>query len=207
MTVCGCNVGQQNDWLITQHISRRIPTTLLPQVTVIVEFEFSSCDIVARTFSIWKYDSSTIDATLARDTSKYTQAANIAPEDTTGNVRQNETREIDFSGSETGFYLAIRNEDSCLFIHRVLVFYYVCPGITENLIIYPEILAPPISPTSQPITVNGGVRCVANSATAGGGNPILTCSQGGIWSIIVNCTCNPGFSMNADGTACIGKYE
>ena len=210
VTVCGFNVGQQNNWLITQHISRQT-TTLLPQVTVIVEYEFSDCvtDTVmncARTFSIWKYDSSIINATLARDTSKYTQVANIAPEDTTGDVRQNETREIDFSGSETGFYLAVRVENSCLLINRVLVFYYVCPGITENLIIHPEILAPPISPTSQPINVNGG-RCVQNAVTTGGGNPILTCSQGGVWSIIVNCTCNPGFFMNADGTACIGKYE
>ena len=208
VTVCGFNTGQQNNWLITQHISRQT-TTLLPQVTVIIEYEFSNCDTVMncpRTFSIWKYDTSTIDTTLARDTSKYTPVANIAPGDTSGNVRQNETIEIDFSGSETGFYLAIRDEDSCLFIHRVLVFYYVCPEITENLIIHPEILAPPISPTSQPINVNNG-RCVPNAATTGGGNPILTCSQGGIWSIIVNCTCDPGFSMNADGTACISKYS
>ena len=206
--VCGFNVGQQNNWLITQHISRQT-TTLLPQITVIVEYEFSNCEIImncARTFSVWKYDNSTVDATLARDISKYTQVAAIAPEDTTGSVRQNGTVEIDFSGNETGFYLAIRDEDSCLLIHRVLVFYYVCPAITENLIIHPETLAPPISPTSEPINVDGG-RCVPNASSAVGSNPVLTCSQGGIWSVIVNCTCDPGFSMNADGTACIGKYS
>ena len=160
----------------------------------------------ARTFSVWKYDNSTVDATLARDTSKYIQVAAIAPEDTTGIVRQNETIEVDFSGSETGFYLAIHDEDSCLLILRVLVFYYVCPAITENLIIHPETLAPPISQTSQPINVNGG-RCVPNASSAVGSNPVLTCSQGGIWSVIVSCMCDPGFSMNADGTACICKFS
>ena len=121
VTVCGFNVGQQNNWLITQHISRQT-TTLLPQSTVIVEFEFSSCETVincARTFSIWKYENSTVNATSAQDTSKYNQVAAVAPEDTTGSVRQNETIEIDFSGNETGFYLAIRDENSCLLIHRV----------------------------------------------------------------------------------------
>ena len=208
VTVCGFNIGQQNNWLIIQHISRQT-TTLLPQITVIIEYEFSNCETVincARTFTIWKYANSTVDATLARDTSKYTQVVAIAPEDTTGSVRQNETIEVDFLGSETGFYLAIRDEDSCLLIHRVLVFYYVCPAITENLIIHPEILAPPISPTSQPINVNGG-RCVPNASFAVGSNPVLTCSQGGIWSVIVNCMCNRGFTMNADGTACIGKFS
>ena len=64
LTVCGFNVGQQNNWLITQHISRQT-TTLLPQITVIVEYEFSNCETVmncARTFSVWKYDNSTVDA-------------------------------------------------------------------------------------------------------------------------------------------------
>ena len=206
MIVCGFNVGQQDNWLITQHISRQTDT-LLPQVMVIVEYEFSSCEAVqncARTFSVWRYDTSTINATAARDTTKYTQVANVAPEDITGDERQNETIIIDFTGSEIGFYLAVRDQDSCLFIHRILVFYYVCPAVTENLIVYPEILAPPISIPSVPISVNGG-QCVENANPTVGDNPILTCSQGGVWSIISGCTCNSVFSMNADGTACIGR--
>ena len=203
--MCGFFAGPQNNWLITQHISRQTDT-LLPQVTVIVEYEFSSCEAVsncARTFSVWRYDTSTMNATAARDTTKYTQVANIVPQDTTGDERQNETINMDFTGSETGFYLAIRDQDSCLFITRIVVFYYVCPAVTENLIIFPEVLAPPISTTSQPISRNG--QCVENASPPMGGSPILTCSQGGVWSIISNCTCNPGFSMNADGTACIGR--
>ena len=206
MTVCGFNVGLQDNWLITQHISRQTDT-LLPQVTVIVEYEFSSCEAAsncARTFSVWRYDTSTIDVSAARDTTKYTQVANIAPEDITGQHRQNETINMDLTGSETGFYLAIRDQDSCLFITRIVVFYYVCPAVTENLIIYPEILTPPISTTSQPISVNGG-QCVGKASPTVGDNPIVTCSQGGIWRIITGCTCNSGFSMNADGTACIGR--
>ena len=204
--MCGFLAGLQNNWLITQHISRQTDT-LLPQVTVIVEYEFSSCNATsncARTFSVWRYDTSTIDATAARDTTKYTQVANIAPEDTTGQDRQNETIDIDLTGSETGFFLAVRDQDSCLFVHRILLFYYVCPAVTENLIIFPETLAPPISTTSQPISVDEE-QCVGNASPTVGDNPIVTCSQGGIWSIITGCTCNSGFSMNADGTACIGR--
>ena len=205
MTVCGFNVGLQDNWLITQHISRQTDT-LLPQVTVIVEYEFSSCDAASdcsRTFSVQRYDTSTINATAARDTTEYTQVANVAPEDITGDERRNDTINMDFTSSETGFYLAVRDQDSCLFITRIEVFYYVCPAVTENLIIFPEVLAPPISTTSQPISRNG--QCVENASPLVGGSPILTCSQGGVWSIISGCTCNPGLSMNADGTACIGR--
>ena len=116
MFVCGFLAGLQNNWLITQHISRQTDT-LLPQVTVIVEYEFSSCNVTAncaRTFSVWRYDTSTIDVTAARDTTKYTQVANIVPGDTTGQDRQNETIDMDLTGSETGFFLAIRDQNSCL---------------------------------------------------------------------------------------------
>ena len=206
MFACGFTIGLQDNWLITQHISRQTDT-LLPQVTVIVEYEFSSCEAAsdcARTFSVQRYDTSTINATAARDTTKYTQVANVASEDITGDERQNETINMDFTGSETGFYLAIRDQDSCLFVTRILVFYYMCPAVTENLIIFPETLAPPISTTSQPISVDGE-QCVENASPTVGDNPIVTCSQGGIWSIIIDCTCNSGFSMNVDGTACIGR--
>ena len=38
LQVCGFTIGRQDNWLITQHISRMVNGTALQQVTVQVEF-------------------------------------------------------------------------------------------------------------------------------------------------------------------------
>ncbi len=44
VSVCGFNTGNQNNWLITQHINRVVNGTKLPQVSVLVEFEQAGCN-------------------------------------------------------------------------------------------------------------------------------------------------------------------
>ena len=47
LSVCGFMLGRQDNWLITQHISRIIggTETQLPQVSVLLEFQLVGCDI------------------------------------------------------------------------------------------------------------------------------------------------------------------
>ena len=43
--VCGFDVGPQNNWLITQHISRQLSDgQLLDYVSVQIEYELNGCD-------------------------------------------------------------------------------------------------------------------------------------------------------------------
>ena len=134
MTSCGFKDGVQDNWLITQFINR--PTadgTRLPQVSIKVEFEQEGCiEGCSRISSWYGYETSTINSVAARNTSNYVLISRLVPND---NSLQNQTRYLNFGTNENGFYLAIRDEDTCLAVTRVLVFYNVCPQETVGLMI------------------------------------------------------------------------
>ena len=155
VSVCGFTAGRQDNWIITQHISRMVNGTALEQVTVQVEFIMDTCNIqnnCRRSFSIQKYETSTINVTAARNLSNYEFVSRIVPRDGSGSVRENGSVNINFATEATGFYLGIQDVGSCIVVHRVLVFYYVCPAVTSDLIARPETIAPIIggtAPTAQ----------------------------------------------------------
>ena len=208
VTVCGFRAGTQDNWIITQHISRMVNGTALQQVTVQVDFLMNTCDIennCRRSFAIHKYETSTINTAAARNLSNYEHVGKIVPRDGSGSVIENGSVNINFAtGLETtGFYLGIQDETSCVVIHRVLVFYYVCPAVTSDLITRPETIAPIIGGTA-PVQVVG--QCVENASPESGVQPRLTCSQKGVWSG-AGCVCNPGFKPSSDGRSCEGMLS
>ena len=88
----------------------------------------------------------------------------------------------------------------------MLVFYYVCPAVTDDLIIHPETIAPVVG-DSTPIEVVG--QCVENASPENVTGPRLTCSQNGVWSAIsgAGCVCSPGFEASSDGRSCEGMLS
>ena len=180
--------------------------TALQQVTVQVDFIMNTCDIennCRRSFTIHKYETSTINTTAARNLSNYELAGQIVPTDGSGSVRENGSVNINFDTEATGFYLGIRDVSSCIVIHRVLVFYYVCPAETSDLITRPETIAPIIG-ASTPVQVVG--QCVEGTRPENGVQPGLTCSQNGVWSVNIGagCVCSSGFQSSSDGRSCVG---
>ena len=147
--VCGFDVdpGPQSNWLITQHISRQLSDEqLLDYVSVQIEYELNGCDVsrqCRQSFDVFRWDTSDIDSAAARDVSKYMFVERISPEDTSGTMRANSTLTMDLTSvTETGLYLALVDLSTCIAVHRLLVFYYVCPAETSNLITRPETIAP-----------------------------------------------------------------
>ncbi len=185
---------------------------MLNQVVIVVEFEFNGCissGACTQTFSIHHYSTSTIDAATAANVANYELLDTIAPDDVTGVLRQNATVYFDFGQSvtATGFYLAIRDVSTCVFIHRVLVYSTVCPNITQSLVNLPETIAPAQQLTGQSETflVTTGT-CVENSSPEfGQANPEVNCLAGGQWTPMLECMCDDGFHSNSDGTACLGE--
>ncbi len=215
MFVCGFEVPGQDNWLITQHISREVGGTLLDQVVVIVEFEFNGCissGDCSQTFSVHHYGTSTIDAGTAANVANYGLLDTNAPDDVTGALRQNATvyftfDEFMYADTTTGFYLAIRDVSTCIFIHRVLVYYAVCPNIIQDLVNLPETIAPAQQLTGQsdPILVTTGT-CVENSSPEfDQPNPEVNCLDGGQWTPRLECVCDDGFHANGDNTACLSE--
>ena len=115
-------------------------------------------------------------------------------------VMQDRTCQYKYTTAATRFYLGIRDETLCVFVDRVLVFYYVCPAETSDLIIRPERIALFIGNSySAPILVDG--ECVENSSPA-------TCSQNGVWGGIdgAGCVCDTGFQQSLDGRSRVGMF-
>ena len=205
MIICGFSVGPQNNWLITQYISRRVGDVLLPQVSVQVVFGPLRCGGMTcqRRFVINMYETSTEMSTIARETGNYQQVSRVVSNDTM--TSQNQTREVDFSTDAEGFYIAIMDEGTCIVLQRLVVFYNVCPGGPGDLVMRPETIAPPIGHNSQPLEVTA--QCVEGASPIGGGEVRLNCNQGGEWTIISGsgCSCDLGFNMSTDGRTCVGK--
>ena len=209
VSVCGFTAGRQDNWLITQHISRMVNGTVLEQVTVQVDFTLNSCmrNDCTRRFAIQRYETSIINVANARNLRNYQLVNRIDPrDDLTPTVRENASLEIGFRRQDTGFYLGIQDITSCLTIHRVLVFYYVCPAMTSDLIIHSETIAPVVG-DSTPVEVVG--QCVENASPENGIEPRLTCSPMGIWSVIsgAGCVCNSGFQSTSDDRSCEGMLS
>ncbi len=212
MFVCGFEVPGQDNWLITQHISREVGGTVLDQVVIVVEFEFNGCissGACTQSFFIHHYGTSTADAVAAANVANYGLLDTIAPDDVTGVLRQNATVYFTFdvflyADTTTGFYLAIRDVSTCVFIHRVLVYYAVCPNIIQDLVNLPETIAP-AQQLQGPILVTTGT-CVENSSPEfGQANPEVNCLSGGQWTPRLRCVCDDGFQANSDSTACLSE--
>ena len=117
VAVCGFRAGRQDNWIITQHISRMVNGTALQQVTVQLDFIMNTCNIVnncRRSFAIHKYETSTINTTAASNLSNHEFVGRIVPRNGSGNVRENGSVNINFATEETSFYLGIQDETTCI---------------------------------------------------------------------------------------------
>ena len=144
-----------------------------------------------------------MNTTAARNLSNYEFVDQIVPRNGSGSVRENGSVNINFTTEATGFYLGVRDVDSCIVIHRVLVFYYVCPAVTSDLIARPETIAP-ISGASQVVG-----QCVENARPESGAGPLFVCSQNGVWSLCIGtgCMCGSGYQSSSNNRSCVGTLS
>ena len=136
------------------------------------------------------YETSTENAAAARTLSNYRQVQRVSPDVITG-VRVNETVMIGFSTDHSFFYFA---KTSCIAIVRLMVFYYICPQQTADLIIYPETFALSGNQAGIPL-VSVTANYVASAEPENGLAPLLNCLNEGIWSLVpaAGCRCITGF--------------
>ena len=98
--------------------------TRLPQVSVLIEFELQGCDNTLncqRTFNTHIYETSTENATAARNINNYRQVQRVSPNLTNGS-RVNATITVSFNSGHSSFHFAIQDETSCLVITRMIIF-------------------------------------------------------------------------------------
>ena len=190
--VCGYSEGLQENWLITQHINTVLPGgERLRKVTAQFEGTLNGCDIsrqCRQSFEVHKWLTSTIDRSAAANTDNYVTVDRVSPDVSDGIMSFVEYVDIDLD-AEDGLYLAVVDRSTCIVLTRLLVFYYVCPEETSELISRPEVLGSQVSVTGE---------CVENSSTMSGSAPVLSCSDRGEWQVIIPCLCNPGYEKSQD---------
>ena len=208
--MCGFSAGVQDNWLITQFINRTVDGVRLPQVRVQFDYQQSDCPQnvgCQRTFGVHKYERSSVDPAAARNTSNYVLVNRLTTRDTVaGQADQNETQNIDFTTNNSGFYLGVQDESTCILIKRLLVYYHVCPNETVGLVVRPETIAPSIGSGMQlEVTAN----CIANARPVTGESAKLTCGERGVWfqPSVTGCVCNDGFIASEDGRSCLCKKK
>ena len=116
-------------------------------------------------------------------------------------MRTNATLTMDLTSvTETGLYLALVDLSTCIVVYRLLVFYYVCPAETSNLITRPETIAPESAIPGQ---------CTENSSPTSSDQPLVSCTDMGTWDTIIGCACDPrfqGVTESGTVTSCSGIY-
>ena len=91
---------------------------------------------------------------------------------------------------ETGFYLALRDQGTCVEIPRILVYRLNCAAFQDGLVLYPDNPAPISGFT--PVAVS----CVNNAAVSSP-SPHVSCSSDGEWGPEApTCGCSPGYEIN-----------
>ncbi len=180
----------------------------LSHVNIQIDYRMSDCNMGCQSsFNLELWETSVANSMESRNTLNYRRLATVLRSNSSTGLDKQETIQASFITNETGFYLAIVDEGSCITILRVVVFYYVCPAMVTDLIIHPEVEAPPISPTLEAKLELG--QCINGTVGVPTANISLSCSPTGVWSTFhdgAHCRCDPGFAPFNDAS-CRGKTE
>lgn len=196
--MCGYATGPQNNWMITQHISRQVLVDSVNVTLPVIQLKFylsidpcpSSASSCVEALSLYVWETSTQNAMSAADTDNYHFIANLSPE------TQEQT--IHFSSVQhSGFYLGIRDNGTCARVHHVLVYYTTCEAATVELVSVNKTVF------NSSSAVQG--ECVADSVAIHETGPSLVCSVRGEWSVDRGCQCTTQHYMDNTVQKCLGE--
>ena len=217
--MCGYTVGDQNNWLFTQHISKAIPPTSTDSYTVRVfvnvTYALQSCRIRNRCnpqFRVLKYITNSMqEMETCSDTSRYS-GSGIMPSNTVGSETTDgvvsDLRYFDMTTSEDGLYLALQDSSAgnlrgtCVGVNRLTVYRHQCPAQAVGLVRYPATQAPVSG------TVSVQTQCVDN-AHRSSSSLSVRCDSDGHWSSgSPECECDLGYrEVTQNGKRmCEGKW-
>ena len=218
--VCGYVLGDQNNWLFTQHISKAIPATdtYTIRVFVNVTYTFMTClesNMCNRQFKILKYITNSPQRRSAcSDTGLYS-GSGIMPNNTILrgiDMVATDQRYFDMSTSQDEFYLALHDfsrntsqyhlRGTCVNIYRLIVYRHECPAQAVGLVRYPATQAPVSG------TVSVQTQCVDN-AHGSSSSLSVRCDSDGHWSSgSPECECDLGYREVTQNSSqvCEGKW-
>ena len=214
--VCGWQRdGGQDNWLFTQHISQDFdPNTYNYPVEIHVELVYALSSCRKRfgcdpTFKLYNYTTNTMQLPSTSgngfmNTANYMQFAKAKPADTIRTFT--ETFNFTLQPSDTGFYLGIRDNGTCVGISRVRVYRDNCQSFQRGLVLYPDAPAPAPDADLDPESnfVNIAISCVPNAIITGSVYQVK-CYGNGTWDSDVTPVCECRLGYEDRGTECFSK--
>ena len=110
-----------------------------------------------------------------------------------------ETRSLPVSGA--GLYIAVRDQGSCTTIVSIVVYYYVCPPVVNNLAVFRR--TPAGRHLTDVLAVHG--VCVSHAHTRPPHlSPTYLCTSTGSWYLYTGgtCHCETGYQPDAESNQC-----
>ena len=182
--------------MITQYINTS--TTEVTDLNVSATFATSPIPCVAgqclQNVPVRVYWTNTPNETERNTASNYNTVATRLLHTTNDGQRESDHEVVEVPSNTTGLYLALVDEGTCVSISRLVVSYNVCPEQTQNLIVYPQIIAPTARTISFKMVP---ASCVDGASMTG--TTMLVCTVGGLWGAphppADTCQCDPGYQM------------
>ena len=115
---------------------------------------------------------------------------------------------IPLDGTATGLHLAfvVSAPGACITITRIVLFYYACPEKVEDLVKFPETVAPTME---SPEAVLVEPNCTSNAKFASSVEGQLECHALGVWqSNEIHCLCDRGYFLSGGSSSqtCQGDH-
>lgn len=189
---CNYKTPGQDNWLITQYITKEISHEKDVSVKVDIDWRLSSCSgACKRTLEVHRFLS---DSEELPDVNKATDTliGEVSSKQSSG--EGSTALSFTLAAEKNGFYLGVRSTGSCYMIYRIAAYCLRCPAKNDSLVLYPEVAAP----ASGEIQVDAA--CV-DGATAVG-SLRLSCNSDGEWTGSPACTCDCGYIE--DSSSCKG---
>ena len=206
-------MGNSRSWIFTQYIALTASVDYAVRVYVDTSYTLHQCDRNCDEFTAMNYITNSEDTRRRLDPDNYDDiefesggshsrfARASGPSEDPDNVTGNKVHYFDLENTDTGFYLAIENDERmCVTVSRVLVYTQVCPATESGLVRYPATLRP----------VSGSVgavgACTEDAHHTELSRPgLLRCRWRGGWSNDQTvCECDQGYYQ--ENNSCTGSY-
>ena len=196
---------RQNNWLFTQHIRKDFDPNIYNypvEIHVEITHALKSCrerlGCNPRVY-VHNYITNTIQLPSTRgsgfmNTQRYRNIGVLNPD--VVSLTFVVTLNFMLQPSQTGFYIAFKDNGTCFGISRVQVYRDNCKSQQNGLVLYPD--AP--APVSDSVNIN--IQCVDNAVVSGSAR--VTCGSDGRWGP-QNPVCQCRLGYEDRGTECVGR--
>ncbi len=187
---------QQENYVVTQYIQAEGALEILIQLG----YRFTSCSKNNCALDVLIYE--TCEEGGDEDPNNYRKLFTVTASSSSVSSLE---RQFSPTNIACGFYLALRENGTCVSIYYMALYSYQCPSKTSNLVNYPTTDSP-AQDSENPVETTGTCSNYSSQDDGETLNPALNCGQEGQWTNEPSCYCNPGYWHDPASDTCNRKF-